>query len=139
MKAELRLDRNMRIIGTNETGLETYYDNHIDAGGEDSAPTPMEVALQTIGACSFLDVISIVRKKKRTVIDLQIHITAERATEHPKVITEAHLIYELFSPDAEMADLERAVELSQEKYCGVSAMFKRSGCKVTWESKLTRP
>jgi putative redox protein len=139
MKAELRLDKNMRIIGTNEMGLETYFDTHAESGGDDSAATPMEVALQCMGACSFLDVISIVRKKKREVQDLQIHITAERATEHPRVITEAHLVFELFSPDAEMEDLQRAVDLSQEKYCGVSTMFKRGGCKVSWECKITRP
>ena len=139
MKANLRLDRKMRIIGTNEMGLETYFDTHPSVGGEDSAATPMEVALQAMGACSYMDVISILRKKRKEVQDLQIHLSAERADTHPKVITKAHMIYELFSSDAELSDLERAVELSQEKYCGVSTMFKRSGCEVTFECKITRP
>lgn len=139
MKAHLKLDRNMRIIGTNSKGLETYFDSHPTVGGEDSAPTPMEVALQAMGACGFMDIISILRKKRKDVADLQISLNSERAAEHPKVFKKVHMIIELFSKDAELADLERATELSQEKYCSVSAMFKLSGCEVTYECKVTRP
>jgi len=139
MEVNLRSDGKMRIIGTNSLGIEAYFDTHPASGGEDSAPTPMEIALESMGACSYMDVISIIRKKRREVVDLKINLKAVRAEEHPKVITEAHMIYELISPDAELIELESAVDLSQTKYCGVSAMFKRSGCKVTYEFKLTRP
>lgn len=139
MEAKLRLDRNMRIIGTNKLGLETYFDSHPVVGGEDSAPTPMEIALQAMGACGFMDIISILRKKRKDVADLQITLNSERAAEHPKVFKKVHMIIELFSKDAELADLERATELSQEKYCSVSAMFQLSGCEVSYECKVTRP
>ncbi|MBM2816564.1 MAG: OsmC family protein [Ignavibacteria bacterium] len=136
MKAKLRPDGNLRIIGTNELGLETAYDTHVKSGGDDSAPTPMEVLLQCIGACSYFDVVSILRKKRKTVDALFIDLDSERQTEHPMVFTKVHIIYKLISPDAELHDLERAVELSQEKYCSVSAMVKKSGCEVTWECRL---
>ena len=136
MKATLRLDRKMRIIGTNSANLETVFDSHPSVGGEDTAATPMEIVLQGMGACSFMDVVSILRKKRKDIRGLNIYLDAERADQHPKVITKVHMIYELESPDSDLKDLERAVELSQEKYCGVSAMFKRSGCDVAWECKI---
>lgn len=139
MEINLRLDRNMRIVATNKLGLETVFDTHPDVGGEDTAPTPMEVALMSLGACTFMDVVSIVRKKRKTVAGMSIKIIAERAKEHPKVYTKAHLTYELISPEAEIQDLNRAIELSQTKYCSVSAMFKQAGCEVTWEAILKRP
>ncbi len=138
MIAHLKLDNKMRIIGSNEAGMETYFDTHPEFGGEDSAATPMEVMLQAMGGCSFMDVVSIVRKKKRQIDSLEVELTAERAETHPKVLTSVHLRFILTSPDAELKELEKAVELSQTTYCGASAMFQRSGCKVTWESILVR-
>lgn len=138
MKVNLKLDRNMRIIGTNSAGLPTAFDTHSDIGGEDTAPTPMEIFVQAMGACSFMDVLAILRKKRKQIDDLQLQINGVRAETHPKVMTEVHLIFTLNSPDAEIKDLERAVELSQTTYCGASAMFQRSGCKVTWECILNR-
>ncbi|MCL5991423.1 MAG: OsmC family protein [Bacteroidetes bacterium] len=139
MEINLRLDRNMRIIGTSELGFETVFDTHPSVGGEDTAPAPMEVFLQAMAACSFMDVVSIIRKKRKEVIGLDIKAEAVRATTHPKVITDVHLTFVLTSPDAEQGDLDRAVELSQKTYCGASAMFQRSGCKVTWETIIKRP
>ncbi|QLH53943.1 MAG: hypothetical protein CH6_2423 [Candidatus Kapaibacterium sp.] len=139
MEVNLRLDRNMRIIGTNRLGLETVFDTSPEVGGEHTAPSPMETLLMAMGACTFMDVISILRKKRKTVTGMNIKITAERTSEHPKVYKKAHLIYELISPDAQMEDLNRSIELSQTKYCGASAMFKLAGCEVTWEAVLKRP
>lgn len=139
MEVNLRLDRNMRIIGTNRLGLETVFDTSPEVGGEHTAPSPMETLLMAMGACTFMDVISILRKKRKTVTGMNIKITAERASEHPKVFKKAHLIYELVSPDASIEDLNRSIELSQTKYCGASAMFKLSGCEVTWDAILKRP
>jgi putative redox protein len=139
MKANLKLDRNMRIIGTNEKGLETIFDTSPKVGGEDTAPTPMEIMLQSVAACSFMDTISILRKKRKTIIDLQIDIEGERTEEHPKVFKTIVLKYTLTSPDAELNDLERAVELSQDKYCGASAMMKLAGAEVSYQVDLKRP
>lgn len=126
----------MRLIGTSQKGHETIFDTVPKVGGEDTAATPMEVMLQAMAACSFMDVLSILRKKRKTIDALDIEIEAERADEHPKVFTKVLMKYSLKSPDAELKDLERSVELSQDKYCGASAMFKKSGCEVGWEAKL---
>jgi len=139
MEINLRLDRNMRIIGTNELGLDTVFDTHPSSGGEDTAATPMEILLEAMAACSFMDVVSIIRKKRKDVIGLDVKAVAVRATVHPTVLTEVHLTYTLTSSDAEQSELDRAVELSQKTYCGASAMFQRSGCKVTWDTVIKKP
>ncbi len=138
MEVKLELDRKMRIIGDDGRNHDTIFDTMPAAGGEDSAATPMSVMLQAMGACSFMDTISILRKKRKQVDNLVIKIEAERADKHPKVFTKVHLTYELTSPDAEQSDLLRSVELSQDKYCGASAMFKRSGCEVTFDTKIIK-
>ncbi|MGB9770941.1 MAG: OsmC family protein [Candidatus Kapaibacteriota bacterium] len=139
MEVNLRFDRNMRIIGTNRLGLETVFDTSPEVGGEHTAPAPMETFLMAMGACTFMDVLSILRKKRKTISGMNIKISAQRAPEHPKVFVKAHLVYELVSPDATIDDLNRSVELSQSKYCGASAMFKLAGCEVTWETVLKKP
>ena len=92
--------------------------------------------LQAMAACSFMDVVSILRKKRKTVTSLIVNIEGERAEEHPKVFTKATLKYELTSPDAALKDLERSIELSQDKFCGAAEMFRKSGCEVNWEATL---
>lgn len=136
MKVFLKLDRNMRIIGTDEKGHETVFDTVPKVGGEDTASTPMDVMLQAMAACSFMDVVSILRKKRKTVDSLEIEIEGKRADEHPKVYKSVHLSFTLKSPDSNIEDLNRSIELSQEKYCGAAAMFRASGCSVTYDSKL---
>lgn len=64
MKADLRLDHNMRIIGISHSGREVAFDTVPEFGGENTAPPPMQVMLMSLGACTFMDVVSILQKKK---------------------------------------------------------------------------
>ncbi len=136
MQVNLKLEKKMKITGTNYLGLETIFDTSAKAGGEDSAATPMEIMLESLGACSMMDVAAIIRKKRKQITKLEAKINAERTEQHPKVFTKVNIKYKLTSPDAELKDLERAVELSQSTYCSVSAMFKSSGCEIISECEL---
>lgn len=138
MEATLKLDRNMRLIGTNSKGHETVFDTIVESGGENSAASPMEIAVQSLAGCSAMDVLGILRKKRKQIDKFWVDISGVRAETHPKVMNKVHLIYNLVSPDAEENDLKLAVGLSQDKYCGLSAMFKASGCEVTFETKLIK-
>lgn len=135
----IKLDRKMRLIADNGRGHETIFDTVEKVGGENTAATPMEIMLESLASCSTMDVVSILRKKRKTIDAFSVQIEGEKAPEHPKVYTKVHLIYKLVSPDAEEKDLARSVELSQEKYCGASAMFKAAGCEVTHDLVLERP
>jgi putative redox protein len=136
MKSELKLEKGMRLAGINELGLITYFDTHPEVGGEDTAPTPLEVMLQSLAGCTAMDVLSMLRKRRKTIDDFSIDLEAERAQEHPKVFTKVKMTYNLKSPDATVEEFKNVITLSQDKYCSVSAMFKRSGCNVIWEAKI---
>ncbi|MGQ9864332.1 MAG: OsmC family protein [Bacteroidia bacterium] len=136
MKAQLTWLEGMHLQGVNEQGHVVDFDSSPAFGGKNKAPRPMEVFLQAMMACTAMDVISILRKKRKTVTAFRIEATAKQAEDFPHVFTHVHLIYLLQSPDAELHDLNRSIELSQEKYCSASAMFRRSGCSITWEAQL---
>ncbi|MFP4370432.1 MAG: OsmC family protein [Candidatus Kapaibacterium sp.] len=139
MDVKLSLDGKMRIKGTNELGLETYFDTNPNVGGENTAATPMEVMLQAMAACAFMDTVSILRKKRKQVDNLEIEVHGERKKEHPKMFTKVHMKFILTSPDSELSDLERSIYLSQTTYCGASALFQAAGCEVSWEKEIKRP
>jgi putative redox protein len=137
MQATVKYLENNRFLGTNSLGMQTYYDNN-DGEFVQTAPTPMEVVLQAMGACSAIDIISIIKKKRKQVADLEVKLDADRRDDYPKTFTNIRVKYILTSPDAEEKDLIRAVELSQEKYCNVSIMLKDAGVNLTWEAELVR-
>ncbi len=138
MKISVEFVEGMHFVGKTPDGLEVHFDAVAQHGGQGKGTPPMVVLLESIAACTAMDVISILRKKRKTVVDLKVHATAKRAEQHPRVFETVHLTYELWSPDAEMKDLNRSIELSQDKYCGASAIVKRSGAQLTWEAVLHR-
>lgn len=126
------------LIGSDEKNIQTHFDSN---SGENypAGASPMSIMLQALPACSAMDVIDIVRKKRKTVTGLTMSAEAERAEEHPRVFTKVRMHYNLSSPDATEQDVQRAIELSQDKYCSVSGMFKKSGCEIEWSFEITRP
>ena len=138
MKVILKSKQNKSLTATDPDGLETHFDSSIEHGGDGSASSPMVVMLEAMAACSFMDVMFIIKKQRKRVDELQVIVDSKRAEEHPKVYTSVHLHYILKSPDAEQKDLDRAMELSQSKFCSASAMFQRSGCEVSWDGEIVK-
>lgn len=116
----------------------TKYSSKDIEGVEQTAHTPMDTLLQSVAACSGIDVATILEKKRKTIDDLEITIKGVRRDEHPRIFVSANLHYVLKSPDTHEKDLHRSIELSQDKYCGASEMFKLAGCKVTWSAELIK-
>ena len=101
-------------------------------GGSDSGPRPKALLLSGLIGCTGMDVVSILGKMKIEGYGLRIRADADYTEEHPVVFRSIHLTY-VFSGDDLPADrIRRAVELSQEKYCGVSAILSCSA-GMTWE------
>jgi putative redox protein len=136
MNVTLNLVKNQTISGIDEDNISTIFDASKDHNGEGNGSSPMAVMLESMAACTFLDVLAMLRKKRKTINDFEIFVKSERADNHPRVFTKVHLHFVLTSPDTAIADLEKSVELSQTKYCGASAMFQRSGCEVSWECEI---
>lgn len=136
MKATLSLVDGQHFVGTTDNGLTVHFDASPDHGGTGQGASPMQTMLQSVAACSAIDVLSILRKRRCTVLGLTIEMAAERAETHPRVFTSMHFHYIVHSPDAAEADIRRAIELSQEQYCSASAVVRRSGCVITWDWEL---
>lgn len=133
MKAHVEWKGGMLLEGKNAEGMTTFFDSH---HAEQRYGTPMEIMLQAMASCSIMDVISILEKKRKTITALHVEVDSDRSDGHPKVFTAVRLRYTLISPDAELKDLERSVELSQHSYCSASAMFQKAGCEVSWTCEV---
>jgi putative redox protein len=138
LKVSLKsLNRDLTFAAKGQTGHFTMMDAKEEKGGNSAAGTPMELVLEALGGCTGLDVISILKKKRVSFSHLDINLDAERSDEHPKVFTSINIEFILYSNDGDKAltSLERAVELSHEKYCSVAAMLKPT-VKMTIETKV---
>jgi putative redox protein len=95
-------------------------------GGSDRGPRPKALTLASLGGCSGMDVISILAKMRVIPEKFGMTITGDLTEEHPKVYHTITIVYQFKGKDLPMDKLEKAVNLSQERYCGVSAMLGKS-------------
>jgi putative redox protein len=92
--------------------------------GSNAATSPKELILIGLAGCTGSDVASILSKMRENVTRFEIDVDAEIATEHPKVFTKIHLKYQFWGKNLKKENIEKAINLSQENYCSVSAMLK---------------
>lgn len=90
------------------------------------APGPMEMVLRSLCACSATDLVIVLRKKRQNFTGIRVSAEGERAPEPPQVYTKIHLRYEVTGHGVQREAVQRAVELSQEKYCSVFAMLRHT-------------
>ena len=101
-----------------------------------SAPGPMEFVLMALGACTATDVVTVLQKKRQKLKSLEVVCSGERATQPPTVWTKLEIVYRPRG-DLEDAAVKHAIELSEEKYCSVAAMLKKTA-KITWRYEILR-
>jgi putative redox protein len=94
--------------------------------GPGAGAGPVELTIMALGACTAMDVISILLKKQENVAAFQVNVHAERATSYPKVITSVELEYVVTGQGVREASLRRAIELSVKQYCPVHAMLSKA-------------
>lgn len=102
-----------------------------------TGPGPMELLLMALGACTATDIVIILEKKRQRLDSLELVCTGERAAEPPQVWTKLDLLFRLRGKLEESA-VKRAIELSEEKYCSVSATLKKSA-ELTWRYEILPP
>nr|HID13796.1 osmotically inducible protein OsmC [Anaerolineae bacterium] len=117
----------LRLVGEASSGPAIVLD-HVLPGeeGREAGPRPMELLLIGLAGCTTMDVVSILQKKRQPFTGLQVKVTAERADEHPKVYTQIHLEYIVRGKGVDPRAVERSIELSQTKYCSISAMLGKA-------------
>jgi putative redox protein len=101
------------------------------------APGPMELVLMALGACTATDVVSILKKKRQKLEGLEVICSGERAAEPPTVWIRLEILYRLHGTLDEAA-VKHAIELSEKKYCSVSAMLQKTA-KLTWRHEILPP
>ncbi|MFC0049001.1 OsmC family protein [Rheinheimera tilapiae] len=111
------------FIGRSGSGHAVVFDSNKDNG---VAPTPMEMLLMSAGACSSVDVVSILQKAKQQVTHCRVVLSGERVDSVPRVFDKIHLHFEVTGFNVSEKHVERAVNLSAEKYCSVSIMLQKA-------------
>jgi putative redox protein len=97
-----------------------------DNGGQNLAPRPLETVLAGTGGCTAYDVVLILRRGRHDVRGCSVKLTAERATEDPKVFTRIHMHFSVSGRALPAAAVERAIAMSHEKYCSASIMLGKT-------------
>jgi len=116
-------------------GHEFVIDAVEKVGGEDRGPRPKPLMMASLAGCTGMDVVSILKKMRVELDYFNVVVEAELTEEHPKHFIKMHVIYEFKGKDLPMAKLEKAIELSEERYCGVSATYKQT-MELTSEIKI---
>ena len=123
METKLKWAGGAAFIGEASSGHTVVLDGPPEGGGRNLGPRPMEMLLLSMGACSMYDVVSILKKSRQSFQDCDVSITAKRATRAPKIFTDIHLQFTLTGKDLNEKSVERAIQLSAEKYCSASIML----------------
>jgi putative redox protein len=123
-----------RFVTTNAAGASGVIDGPADLGGENGGLRPMETLLSALAGCSAMDVLHIMKKQRQSPERLEVEVEGERSDAVPAVFTRIHLRFKGYGP-IELEKLQKAVQLSIEKYCSVSKMLQPA-VEVTAEGVL---
>lgn len=136
MHAKIRWSENAQFIGETGSGHSVVIDGPAEIGGQNLGPRPMELMLLSVGACSSVDVMLILKKARQVIEDCYVEVTSERAETDPKVFTKIHLHFVITGKALSENHVKRAIELSAEKYCSASIMLTKGGVAVTHDYEL---
>jgi putative redox protein len=122
-----------KFVATSPSGHEIKVDSDREVN---SAPGPMELVLMALGACTATDIVIVLKKKRQELLGLEVICSGERAAEPPTVWTKLEIVYRLRG-ELDDAAVKHAIELSEEKYCSVAAMLKKTA-KISWRYEIVR-
>ncbi len=114
----------MKFEGSALSGFSVPLDASAEHGGQDSGFRPLELMLVSLAGCTALDVLSILKKKRQEVTAFEVRVYSKRADDHPKVYTDLWVEYLVTGHNIDPAAVERAIELSENKYCSAQAMLR---------------
>ncbi|MDP1623057.1 MAG: OsmC family protein [Bacteroidales bacterium] len=119
------------------SGHHVMMDATAAVGGEDKGSRPKQLMLASLAGCSGMDVVSILKKMRAPITGLNIRVEADATEEHPKHYEKMHVIYTFTGDGLDINQLKKAVELSQDRYCGVSFVYKKA-MEVTFEIQINK-
>ena len=126
MTVRATLEAGMRFDVETGSGHHLILDAAEHNGGQNSGPQPMEMLLVALASCSGMDIITILRKKRQDITGYELRIHGMRTEEHPKVFLDITLEHIFTGHNIRPEAVERAIELTEERYCGASAMLGKT-------------
>jgi putative redox protein len=126
MNVRIKWIDNMTFVGEAGSGHAVIMDGPPDHGGRNLATRPMEMVLMGLGGCTAFDIMNILKKARQVVTGCEVNVEAERADGIPAVFTRIHVHYVVRGQGLVDKQVQRAVELSAEKYCSVTVMLAKS-------------
>ncbi|MCF8353640.1 MAG: OsmC family protein [Melioribacteraceae bacterium] len=134
-KAFIKQLNGITFAGKTDSNNWVMMDGPEQFGGSNAAIRPKELLMLGLGGCTGSDVASILQKKRVKLDGFEMNISAESTDEHPKVYTKMHIEFVFRGKGIKESDVERAIELSQTKYCGVTIMFEKA-MEITHSYKI---
>jgi putative redox protein len=134
-KARIKYTGGMQFVGEADSRHAVVMDAEEKFGGRDSGPRPMELLLMGIGGCSGMDIVSILKKKREQVTDLDINVDGKMAEDYPHKYTQIDIEYVVTGKNLSDEAVKRAVQISMDKYCSVKATLEGSA-KITYSYKI---
>ncbi len=125
-KAFVKQVQGITFAGKADSNNWVMMDGPENFGGSNGATRPKELLLIALGGCTGSDVTAILQKKRIKIDGFEMNLEAEVAETHPQVFTKIHIEYVFYGKGINEKDLERAIELSQTKYCSVTAMLDKA-------------
>ena len=135
MKVVVRHSGDMSFIGKSDSNHWVIMDASKNVGGEETSVKPMELILIGLGGCTGMDVISILNKMRVKLDKFEVNIDAQQVKDYPKIFNKVRIEYIFYGIDLKKENLEKAIKLSQEKYCPVSAMLRKTA-ELTYSYKV---
>jgi putative redox protein len=125
-KMTLEWKGNFHFEAKNPKGLIVNFDAPKKYGGDETAPSPMETLLACLAGCTSFDVVNILKKKRQSISGYWVEVEGERRDEPPEVYTKIQIKYVIKGKNLSKEAVERAIQLSNDKYCSVGAMLKKT-------------
>ena len=125
-KAFIKQLQGITFAGKTDSNHWVTMDGPEQFGGSNAGIRPKELLLLSLGGCTGADVASILQKKRIKLDGYEMNLTADATEDYPQVYTKIHIEYVFYGKDVQAKDVERAIELSQTKYCGVTAMLSKA-------------
>jgi putative redox protein len=126
MKGNVIWKGGMGFDGITDSGFHIPLDAKPEDGGQGEGSKPLELFAVGLAGCTGMDVISILQKKRQEVTGFEVAVTADRADEHPRMFTRIDVLYTVAGKAIDPAAVERAIQLSTEKYCAAYAMLSKA-------------
>lgn len=129
IRGRVKLMEGMRFLTRGDSGHDVIMDSSDD--GDLLGPSPIELVVLAAGCCTAIDVVHILQRMHQPLSNLEVEIEAERSEEDPKVLEKLAFRYRVSGKGVREESVQRAIDLSTERYCSIGVMLRRAGVELS--------